>query len=287
MGLTWSFNSDATGYKVLQATISDGVAGTGIVEKFDGSIVNPVADSTSFTGGDQQYLSTTNLYLSVSDTDSGWLEAWTGTELTSDWIKSFVTNGWQYTGDGTTDSWVSVVDGTAPSTNTLTYVSANKAPDYTNYLLHYQLVNEVEEPITVEGSLKINGDAQVEVNSGGEYFESLTPDTTGQTTLAHSASEVFGVYDGSAYVDFTVVDADNIQITDYDDTKSYTANYMRQDKYNFTTNMNDVTVHYASSLKDSVDRAITKQSDIAEEVSILDRQVYNLLIEARNNGWSV
>ncbi len=96
--------------------------------------------------------------------------------------------------------------------------------------------------------------------------------------MAHSASEVFGVYDGSAYIDFTVVDADNIQITNYDDTKSYTVNYMRQDKYNFTTNMNDVTVHYASSLKDSVDRNITQTNDLATENSILKRQMLEVLV---------
>ena len=68
MALSWTLHSTNTGYKVIKASVTDGIANSAIVVKNDGSILKPVADANSFTGVDQQYLSTTLLYVSISDT---------------------------------------------------------------------------------------------------------------------------------------------------------------------------------------------------------------------------
>ncbi len=64
----------------------------------------------------------------------------------------------------------------------------------------------------------------------------------------------------------------------YDSSATYTATYELLDKYDFTTNNNDVTVHFANSLKSAFYSTVAKQSDIATDVSVLDRQMLDVLI---------
>lgn len=232
MALTWTQHATATGYQIIKATVNNGVANSAVVVKNDGSILEGVADATSFTAIDQQYLSSSTLYVSIDDT----------------------------------------------VTDYATYFTNNP------YTLDYELVKSVTEVIQVTGDLSIQGDAQVSVLEGGEFFESLTPDATGQATLANNAEKVLTVFDGVNDVDFTVVNANTIQITNYDSTQNYEANYIRVDKYNFTTNLNDVKATYNTSLKSSVNQTIAKQSDIATEVSIHDRQILDILIRLDAGG---
>jgi len=67
MALSWSLESSGTGYKVIKASVTNGTAGTAVVVKNTGAILALVASSASFTGVDQQYLSATLLYVSISD----------------------------------------------------------------------------------------------------------------------------------------------------------------------------------------------------------------------------
>lgn len=114
------------------------------------------------------------VYASIPNTDSGWTEAMTPT---ADLIKSYF-NGYRYTGDGTTHSWVSLVDGSVPPTNTLAYVSTTMATGFTPYKLTYQLASPVVEEVKVEGDLVVNSATQITIGSEFTY----TTDDKGNRT---------------------------------------------------------------------------------------------------------
>jgi hypothetical protein len=309
MGLTWSFNSDATGYKTLKATVSGGVASTAVVTKYDGSIVKPIADSTSFTAGDQQYLSTSNLFISIADTVSGWLDAWTGTELTADWITAFF-NGWAYNGDGTTHSWKSVVDGSAPTTNTLAYVSANKAPNYTPYLLSYQLATPQTVVVTnkVEGDLSLSGLAQASVDGGVIVREKANPSyvsTTEQyyinrynpddgSKLNNRTLKILAIYkNGIVDKKWTIqnnpshsygIERAYISKADFDTTAEYTVTYTVLDKYSLTVNPLSVPIWYNGNLASTVSSLTDKSSDMATQISVNVAAIVDLYARVKALG---
>lgn len=110
------------------------------------------------------------VYLSVSDTDSGFAESYVPVQNE---IKAYF-NGWKVKLidlNGKPTAWQSVVDGKDAPTQTLAYVSTNRAPNYTPYKLSYVLASPVTEVVTekVEGDIAINGLTQVEVGSGFSY----------------------------------------------------------------------------------------------------------------------
>jgi hypothetical protein len=393
MGLTWSFNSDVGGYKTLKATISGGVAGTAVVTKFDGSIIKPITNSTSFTGKDEQYLSTTDLFLSISDTDSGWLEYYK--PVADDQLAQF--KGWKANGytagtsvldeatgslaagatynllntgslrnivvekssdnvtfasavegtdytlswNGTTmtlknatagalyfrvdynygyvaNSWASVVDGSAPSTDTLAYVSANQAPNYTPYLLSYVLATAQTQVVTdkVEGDLSISGLAQASVDGGVIVREKARPEKNSSTgyyylnydkgsfagpngsELENQAEKIIKIYKNSVddtnnwdvYAtgasEFYGKAGARIAISKFDETAEYTATYevLKSDKYKFTVNPLSIPIWYHGSLSSSVQDINSKVTDNTTQISINTRTLIDVLARLKAGG---
>ncbi|MGJ9384896.1 hypothetical protein [Salipaludibacillus sp. CF4.18] len=69
-----------------------------------------------------------------------------------------------------------------------------------------------------------------------------------------------------------------------DTTSAYTVTYEILDKYDFTTNTQEVIANYNSSLKSSFYGVVSKQSDIATGVSILDKQMLDVLVRLDAGG---
>jgi hypothetical protein len=137
-------------------------------------------DSTAtFPNADMMFINSTNIYLSVADSDTGWAEA---INPNADEVKAFM-NGWKATANNGTryTSWVSAVDGTtAPASQTIDFVKNNVAPGYEGYRLHYKLATpEIITDINcnVEGDMwQIEpGDNYITLDSGIVLGEVANP----------------------------------------------------------------------------------------------------------------
>ena len=303
----WAFTYNYTGYKRVQipnfSSIKTGLQGHQLV-RYDGYIMkedNSYTKETFLSSGDG------NFYVLMSDTDSGWTETMIPS---ADMIKAYF-NGYKYTGDGTTHSWVSLVDGSAPSTNTLAYVSTTMAPNFTPYKLTYQLATPTVEPITVEGDVSIQGDAIIEIGENVVVREEVTPQFSSveggfyfinrkstywnvDNPLDYKANKIIAVYKNGSLDNKWLIALSDIKYgysasmsqEDFDTTATYTVSYLALNDGN-SAHTNDVKANFASSLKSSIYSMVSKQSDIATDVSVLDRQVYKLLVAASQNGWEV
>ncbi len=70
----------------------------------------------------------------------------------------------------------------------------------------------------------------------------------------------------------------------FDTSANYTVTYEILDKYDFTTNNNDVTVHYANSLKSAFEQVVSKQSDQGTQISIHASQIIDILARLEAGG---
>lgn len=190
----YAIHSSKFGFKWVQFTIPHGPRYNGsnvfYMSKFNGSSISHIPGSLAAgTLPDQiDYDPGSKLvYMSVSNTDSGWGDNYTPT---SDEIKAYFM-GWtmydgtgggqspnsnQYTGTGT-KWWARRSNGVdrvwLNATNILPTV---QAPNWTPYQLVYQLVSPMIEPIVSEGMLTFNeGPNQIEVGTGIVLRESAKP----------------------------------------------------------------------------------------------------------------
>jgi hypothetical protein len=303
--LGWAFtvSGDAVGYKKVNITLASimKINTKPTVVKYDGKILK-----NHVTGDDAPDIvwnDTDTIEMWISDTDTGWLEAWTGTNITESWIDAYF-NGFKYTGDGTTHTWVSVYDGTASPTQTLAYVSANRASGMTDdnaYKLSYQLADAVVEPVTMEGALNlIEGLNQVEVTEGvivrekattayssGKYF--INSETTSE--LNHRLKEFISIYkdgvdDTSKWnTKDTAFSHGNYRASipeaDFDTTAQYPVTYLVLDKHLFTANGVEAEGTYNTNLKTVVDNLVGKVADINTKQSQQD--IWNMDVGVTGN----
>jgi hypothetical protein len=295
--LGWVLGFDGTGWKHVYIPFT-GLVNSQIVVKYDGKIISNIA---GITGADQSDSQSGNIRISIADTDSGWLEAWTGTNITADWIKAYF-NGWKYTGDGTTHTWASVVDGSASPTQTLAYVSANKAPNLIPYKLQYQLATTQEESVTHEGAVNLHeGGNQVEVGSAvivREPVPTIQYDSTNKVyrinsvnPLNYRSEKILRVHRGmdddkkwkiirrSSASSSNGWDYAEIAEADYDTTAEYTVTYLALDKYSLTSNVTDATGAYQRNLYDVVKANTQNIADMGTEVSVIQGDTERRLLK--------
>ncbi|MFS0822184.1 hypothetical protein [Bacillus sp. 1P02SD] len=305
--LGWLFHQDYGDYIAVKALSLLPDAKSVITEGEGGILVGNAKFyrlGVTTSGADRFQITTSkDLYINLLQADTGWLD---GMTLTSGLIKSYF-NGWKYTGDGTNHSWESLVDGSAPSANTLAYVGANKAPNFTPYKLTYQLANPVIEPVTVEGDLSIQGNAQVEVGSGVIVREKVTPskhptsedryiNINGHPSIANSnlskkTSKIIAIYKNGEQDASWVILKDSYSYGNergytksFDPAAEYTVTYEVLEKQAMTTNLNEVKATYQNSLKSSFNQVVVKQGDIATDQSILKRQMLDVLVRLEAGG---
>jgi hypothetical protein len=301
----WGFNTDYTGYKrvFLISLPNEGVANKVSLVKHDGNIIKVGDTSAQADIVGYNPTNTYDFYVSISDTDTGFTEAQVPT---ANMIKGYF-NGWKYTGDGTTHSWVNIIDGTAAPTQTEAYVSTTLATGYTPYSLSYQLAVSKEETVTVEGAVSLHeGGNQVDVASGVIARENVVPRQ--EATLAfigHNSSitsqpskkvlsfiSIFknGVIDKKWVIDKTAVWRTNsnigayIPMADFDSTAEYTVSYLVLDKHLFTTNASDVSGTYNTNLKTNVDGLTERVGDNSSNISVLQLQMIDVIARLKAGG---
>lgn len=221
-------------------------------------------------------------------------------------IKAYF-NGWKVkTADanGKPIAWKSVVDGSDAPTQTLAYVRANRAPNYTPYKLTYQLATLRVEPVQVEGDLAVSGMTQVAVDSGVVVREKANPKKDGvhyyissqlsnlywkQAWIKNKASKFIQVYKNGVPEIWEYGKVEDgifamVSETKFDPTAEYTVTYLVQDKHQFTTNPIDVKATFNQSIRATTDELTVKQSDAATSISILQNIMTNVLARLKANS---
>lgn len=244
------------------------------------------------------------VYLSVSDTDSGFAESYVPVQNE---IKAYF-NGWKVKLidlNGKPTAWQSVVDGKDAPTQTLAYVSANSAQNYTPYKLSYVLASPVTEVVTekVEGDIAINGLTQFEIGSGVIIREKANTEASStvvhindverpNTYLKYKADKIINIYKNEAIDNGWAIASGrsfgisraSLPISDFDATAEYTVTYLALDRQLFTTNPVSIPVSWAGSLKGTVTDVVNKQADDRAQISVNTRLIYDMLLRLKAGG---
>ncbi|EJR41630.1 hypothetical protein IIK_05762 [Bacillus cereus VD102] len=219
-------------------------------------------------------------------------------------IKAYF-NGWKVKttdANGKPIAWKSVVDDKDAPTQTLAYVKANRAPNYTPYKLTYQLATPRVETVQIEGDLAVRGMTQVSVDSGVIVREKTIPILSNgfylinyinhPSALKNKVNKIIKIYKNGiedAQWNFINTNANGnqrafIESSKFDPTAEYTVTYLVQDKHQFTTNPIDVKATYNQSIRSTVDEVTVKQSDAATSISILQNIMTDVLARLKANS---
>jgi hypothetical protein len=290
--LAWLFLADAAGFKTFTTVNpSNAIASTTnlVVTKYNGLKLN---SKTGIGSNDETYFGSSSQAVTVADADTGFGETYTPTAQE---ISAYF-NGWQaktVDGTGKPTAWKSLGDGTDAPTQTLAYVSANKAPNFTPYKLSYVLATPAVQPAAVEGDIAVNGLTQVEVGSGVIVREKIVPflitEASGdfyqinKTGYAGSYSKqklskfisIFknGINDTSKWNINTTFAGNGsyrayVPKVDYDASAEYTVTYLLLDRHLFTNNGIDLKATYSNSIRSALDDLVAKQSDNTTALSV-------------------
>lgn len=300
----WVFGISYTTHKRFKVNINHSLPNSlGMLLKFDGKFISHSLDSNYLQPDIYRIDSSPSLNLTVSNEDTGFADAYTPT---IDEIKAYF-NGWKVKLidlNGKPTAWQSVVDGKDAPTQTLAFVSANRAPNYTPYKLSYVLAAPVTEVVTekVEGDIAINGLTQVEVGSGIVVREKVVPFKSVSTyeinhaavqKLKYRVEKFISIYknnvpdntwrvgiDNDAYGKVRLFNSHN----NVDATAEYTATYLVLDRQVFTTNPVSIPVSWAGSLKGTVTDVVNKQADDRAQISVNTRLIYDMLLRLKAGG---
>lgn len=303
--LEWTFHNDYAGYKSAYFIDNKFSTVNTLYNLFNHMSETVIKQSGTVTAPNQSYVSGANaMVISFADTITGFKESQTPT---ANMIKGYL-NGWKYTGDGTTHSWVSIVDGSAAPTQTEAYVSANKAPNYTPYKLSYVLATPKVESVTTEGSITVADQTQIEVGSGVVVREKVEPsqhatssewyinekDWSSNITnnpLKNRSNKILSVYKGGNKDETWSISTDSLNKNgpayakntnvNVDATAEYTVSYLVLDKHLFTSNPADVKATYAKNLRGSHADSVKKLEDVSTKVDVLDRLSYDMLLRIK------
>ncbi|MFJ8245165.1 hypothetical protein [Peribacillus asahii] len=307
--LPWSFNSGGSGVKL--ATIPDAnIPGYGdavfLLTKYNGMLLKRddnvhtlfTPDAVRTGGG------TILFWLSISNVDSGFAESY---NPVADEIKAYF-NGWKVkTVDGANKptAWVSIGDGTDAPTQTLDYVKANKAANYTPYKLSYVLATPKVEEIKSEGAISVNGLTQIEVSSGVILREKVTPvlnsglyliNTYNQSAyLKNRSSKILNVFKNSKNDDLwskfvggsTTSNGSGwarLAQSDFDATAEYYVTYLVFDRQPFTANPVNVSAQFANSVRSALEDTTKKVEDNTTAISVNTNILYDVLKRLKAGG---
>lgn len=277
-----------------------------LVIKYDGKILQ---NNSGYTGSDQAALqqpSGGGLKLTVANIDSGFTDPYTPS---TDEMSAYF-NGWKVKsadGTGKPTAWVSVVDGKDAPTQTLAYVKANRAPNYTPYKLTYQLAAPRVETVQVEGDLVVSGVTQVTVDSGVVVREKVAPAVnntynvyiinnitmSATSILKGKVGKILAVYKNGIIENKWVIRQSQyaygkeyceIPSKDFDPTAEYTVTYSVLDKHLYTTNVIDAKVMYNQSLASTVREVVEKQADNSTLLFAQQAKVSELTAKTREYG---
>lgn len=304
--LTWVFGGDLVGYKTVHLDNNAPIRDYNLFNavKYDGKILTPTG---TFTGGDQGYFEVAtglkNLYLSITDIDSGWGETYTPT---AGEIQAYF-NGWKMydnitindssTYSSGTKAWAykDASGGWAGGTTTLpTQPVPAGTWRSTPYKLVYQLANPTQEIVLVDGVFPVlnSGSNQVELGEAVVVREQVTPKDGGdgivrindnfnggavtkyrmqkwlkvyKNGFEDTGWSHWGTPGGSNGVDSAFK---NIS-AGYDPKAVYTITYLAQ-PYQLSSSVQGLDGSYESNLRKDVDRNTQNLSDLSERVSAVE-----------------
>lgn len=301
----WVVASDHTGMKRFRMSLPVGFpVGNGIgrrlLTKYNGLVTKDVDGSGNVIDVSDSYgvdVGASQFVLGVSDIDTGYGETYTPIV---DEIKAFF-NGWKAStvdANGKPATWISVMDGSAAPTQTLAYVSANKAANHVPYKLSYILTTPVVETVNVEGDIIANGPTQIEVTAGAIVREKILPFSTATFTYVNTIAEglpasnylknrperILSVYkNGNLDSKWTInSSAANgkqrafLLNVEYDPTAEYTASYLVFDRQLLTVNPLDVDTSFAQNVRSAVDDIVNRVGDLTTVSSVSVQSIAEL-----------
>lgn len=301
----WLYHSSQNGNvtaKIFALAANLPVSRSSLLTKYNGKLMtinSVVNDADTYNGLN----ATGDIYLTTSYDEMGLTI--TTYAPTNDEVKAYF-NGWKVKTvdtNGKPTAWKSIVDGTDAPTQTVAYVSTNKATGYIPYTLSYVLATPVLLEVKYEGAISVNGLTQVEVGSGVIVREKVVPYKSSTTyeinfttvqKLANKAEKILAVYrngkidnawsfrtDVNAYGKMRAVAfiPENV-----DPTAEYTVSYAVFDRQQFTSNPLVATATFANSIRTALDDNIKATEDNKREISINALQIYNMLVRLKAGG---
>lgn len=200
-------------------------------------------------------------YITIPNRDTGFYPDYLPT---GDELRAYF-NGWQaktVDANNKPTAWRSVIDGKDAPTQTIAYVKANLANNFTPYKLSYALdtMQTIDVTSSVNGSLVANGSTKVEIVNPLISKEKVSPklDTDSYFIMTKSAVEYWGksrtshdvlrylsVYKNGVLDNNWKISTTNSKIMlvskdKFDTTAEYTVSYIAYDKKDLTTNAVDV-----------------------------------------------
>ncbi|GGF86956.1 hypothetical protein [Paenibacillus aceti] len=253
--------------------------------KYTGKALNsaPASGTGTWTESDQVLVwdmgaDSGGCALTIANSESGWVDS---INPNPNAIKALM-NGWKAAAnDGSKyTSWISLLDGKAPATNTEAYVSTNKAPNWDCYAtLDYALDKPEIKPIKTEGAISLHpGGNQLTVatgiiqrekvklqkNANGVYFISGVTSTSKRTNRILQVYKeadpdpVWWIYvasnNGMAYAEAAEKDVDP--------NADYYVTYTTLDKYDYTANVTQLDVSYKAGISATLSDAVGNISEL-------------------------
>lgn len=250
-------------YKIIRLVITqkDTSNFAAFMTKYDGAsltldkVSSPLPASDIFNVGGMGGVNPGVIWISVSNTDSGWGDAYTPT---ADEIKAYFW-GWSMCNqdgsvpydDNGIKRWKQIGKQGVADTNVL---PTSKAPNRDPYNLLYRLAKETIEPVVSEGCLTLNeGDNVVEVGTGIVLREQANPKTFGDgntyinnanpaiaSQLRYKTEKILNIFkDGSDDTAKWVIykagetygnSEAYAKLGNYDQSASYSVTYLKLDK---------------------------------------------------------
>lgn len=301
-GLAWVFHNDQAGHKAIKSDITNALdvntaQKNGVTCKYDGKILNI---GSVGTGADYWQIALNILYITISDTDSGWGETFTPTAAEM----QACMNGWKlnngvfgtpYNGSGT-KTWTKW--NATDNTGAVTTVPTTKADGWTGWAkLWYALAAPVEENIQVIGNALsvFQGKCTLDVQMGIVY-EKANPvysssndtwyinnsDTFPNSLLKYKSKEYFVVYRNRDVDTRWILNSANTNGTfrcaysdvnnDFDTTAEYFVLYRAlPEEYN--NQQISLTAYYPQNLRDAHNELAETVGTVAKDLSLLEEQV--------------
>lgn len=299
--LTWTGNNtNPTNYAIF-TTLLGARLGDHVLVDYDGRYYKVFDPNVSLANA-PDFVSRLNAVQALAITIPNSISGWIASVMPNNNAMKAIMNGWRANGNNGTvyNSWVSILSGAAPPTNTEAYVAANKAPGWDAYAtLDYVRGTPITEDVTGDlgGPSVVKGGNAVELLEGVVVRERITPKQHGttrewfinesglspsvdDTPLKYRTNNIVAIYRGAnkdpLWALITNTSNQNgsmfgrIQEVDYDPAAEYSVDYIVLDKYAYTPNAVDATFVYQSTIGGAVAQNVQDIAAIKTQDGIQD-----------------
>ncbi|SHK78974.1 hypothetical protein [Desulforamulus aeronauticus] len=320
--LPWENWTRDTGIKRVRVPIVNAVRYFGFCVKYDGKVLISQTNGDLPHPGDTFFVYDNNyVYFDINITECGWGENYTPTV---DEIKAYFM-GWKMHQTGLAGApyvsgnkyWANIaktkggvdltgcVDGVDYNVTTIPTTSY---PEWTPYLLHYQLATPTTEVVPHEGELTLHeGENQVEVFEGVVVRELAKPYTAGNGITSinggspsavtnNKALQILAVYKNkivdfswqksarTSLIDIYGIGAANIMdVSKYDPTAQYSVTYQALPE-EFTAPLLSVDATYDTNIKSTVDTLVDELAKVATKADVGFKSVSDHLADLAAHG---